>query len=539
MVRKTLYILCCFVGFCLNAQQEFHVFPINDTQSPGTSSGNGSLTLPWDLQTALSQKTNIVNSGDTIWIHEGVYKGKFVSTLQSLKPNQYITVTAFKNDKVILNGNVNSPKKAVLEVKSQQVIFKNFEVTFLGGYPRHVKEPNFIRADGINHISGHDSKFINLKIHNNPGSGFGSWKHTGGSLIYGCTIFNNGFFSEVRGRGAGIYVQNLSDKTRLIKNNIIFNNYYMGIEVWSASKKSSSSYVKNMLLQNNTIFNNGSSGGHFKNNIIVATDDNNGVNRATNIKLIDNVLYHNVDIAKSAKGDAGSLTLGINKKAPLLDVVVTGNIIIGGNNALRFDNAENTVFKNNTIYGGYVHFYEHGLTKHKTWDFDNNAYFSKNNRNFRVINKKDYTMEDWKSASSIDANSTWKNIKNFDMKSILDISKNEFNQSEYRVTLFHKEGQPVSVDFSKYNLKKGRSFKIYDVENLNTVLKSGTLSEDSNILFPMDNSTFEKPLHNTKAQKTVSNFGVFIIAFENDIPSEISTEKKDNAFKRLFKWLGF
>ncbi|WP_040278848.1 right-handed parallel beta-helix repeat-containing protein [Psychroserpens damuponensis] len=539
MLRKTLYVLCYFVGLLVNAQQEFHVFPKDDANSPGTSLGNGSLAQPWDLQTALSQTTDIVNSGDTIWIHEGVYTGKFATSLQSLEPNQYITVSGFNDDKVILNGNVKSPKKSVLEIKSQQVIFQNFEVTFLGEYARHVKDKGFIRADGINHMSGQDCKFINLIIHNNPGSGFGSWKHTGGTQIYGCKIYNNGFFSEVRGRGAGIYVQNLSDKTRVIKNNIIFNNYYMGIEVWSASTKATSSYVKNMLLENNTVFNNGSSGGYYKNNIIVATDDTNGINRATNIKLINNILFHNIDVAKSAKGDAGSLTLGINKKAPLLDVVVTDNIIIGGNNALRFDNAENTVFKHNTIYGGYVHFYEHGLSNVETLDFNNNAYFSKNNRNFRVINKRDYTMADWKSSLSIDANSTWQNIKSFEMKSILNISKNEFAQNEYRVSLFQKEGKPVIVDFSEYHLKTGTTFKIYDVENPKIVLKSGVLQNNGNIVFPMNNLNFEKPLHNTKAQKTVSNFGVFIVEFEHSIPSEISTDQKDNALKRFFKWLGF
>ncbi|MEH6538137.1 MAG: right-handed parallel beta-helix repeat-containing protein [Psychroserpens sp.] len=538
MKQRLLYIIFCLVGLCLNAQQEFHVFPKNHQDNPGTKDGIGSIDNPWDFQTALSQTSSTVNSGDTIWLHEGVYVGKFISTLQSLEPNKYITVSAFKNEKVVLNGNVNSTNKAVLEVKSQQVIFKNFEITFLGDYPRHVNDLNFIRTDGINHTSGHDCKFINLKIYNNPGSGFGSWKHTGGTLIDGCKIYNNGFFSEVRGRGAGIYVQNLSDKTRVIKNNIIFNNYYMGVEVWSASKKATSNYVKNMLLQNNVIFNNGSSGGHFKNNIIVATDDNNGINRATNIKLIDNILYHNVDIAKSAKGDAGSLTLGVNMKAPLLDVEVLDNIIIGGNNALRFDNAENTVFKNNTVYGGYVHFYEHGLTKFKTWDFDNNNYFSKNSRNFRVINKKDYTMADWKSILSIDANSNWKSIKSFEMEPILDVSKSEFTQHKYRVVLFDVKGDSVTIDFKEYGLRKDQKYSIYDVENLSSVLSSGMLAEDLKIKVPMQLTDFEKPLHNTKAQKTLSNFGVFIIEFEILKPED-SSPKKDNAIKRFFKWLGF
>ncbi|MFT4611516.1 MAG: hypothetical protein ACJA1H_002143 [Glaciecola sp.] len=86
MLRKTLCILCCFVGLYLNAQQEFHVFPMDYFQTPRTYLGNGSLTQPWDLQTALSQKTDVVDSGDTIWIHEGVYAVKFASTRQSLKP---------------------------------------------------------------------------------------------------------------------------------------------------------------------------------------------------------------------------------------------------------------------------------------------------------------------------------------------------------------------------------------------------------------------------------------------------------------------
>ena len=37
----------------------------------------------------------------------------------------------------------------------------------------------------------------------------------------------NGYIGKQRGHGVGIYVQNMSDKTRLIENNTIFNNYYI------------------------------------------------------------------------------------------------------------------------------------------------------------------------------------------------------------------------------------------------------------------------------------------------------------------------
>ena len=86
---------------------------------------------PWDLQTALLAK-DIIKPGDTLWLHDGFYPGRFVSTLESKIPNTFITVSGYKDDKVILNGNVDSNRLRELEVKGAQVIYKNFEVTWLG-----------------------------------------------------------------------------------------------------------------------------------------------------------------------------------------------------------------------------------------------------------------------------------------------------------------------------------------------------------------------------------------------------------------------
>ena len=142
MKKLFTFLFLMFLGNMLFAQQEFHVFPVNDKNSPGTSTGNGSLQLPWDLQTALSQNSEIVNGGDIIWLHEGVYNGRFISTLKSTKSNQFVTVSAYKEDKVVLNGNINSNKKYVLEVKGENVIYKNFEVTFLGDFSRNKNDEN-------------------------------------------------------------------------------------------------------------------------------------------------------------------------------------------------------------------------------------------------------------------------------------------------------------------------------------------------------------------------------------------------------------
>ena len=340
---KNIYfsILFIFTVVFSYAQQEFHVFPKNDSKTPGSETGNGSLQRPWDLQTALSQRSTVVNGKDTIWLHGGVYNGRFSSTLNSTVNNQYITVSAYKNDNVVLNGNVNSSQDETLKVRSTRVIFQNFEITWLGEFSRQLRKKEGLtrKVAGINHLSGKNCKFINLMIYNNPGLGFGTWKSTAGTLIANCYVFNNGVLTiEGRGSGEGFYVQNNSDtETRLLKDNIIFNNYYKGIEVWSASKHAKTDWIKNITLDNNVIFNSGlRSKYRTVDNIIVATDDRDGINIAKNISVKNNILYHNTNFkGNEVNGDAASLTLGFHKGAPIENVVVDNNIIIGRNNALR------------------------------------------------------------------------------------------------------------------------------------------------------------------------------------------------------------
>ena len=117
-----------------------------------------------------------------------------------------------------------------------------------------------------------------------------------------------------------------------------------------------------------------------------------------------------------------------------------------------------------------------------------------------------------------------KQVKDFNMKSVLDVTKIKDSEDNYRVTLFQKEGEDVSADISSLNIKKGSTYKIYDIENPDKIIKSGKMSSDGMIVFPMNVSVFELPLHNQIAKNTPSNFGVFMIKFE----------KKLSFFERLF-----
>ncbi|WP_298238927.1 right-handed parallel beta-helix repeat-containing protein [uncultured Algibacter sp.] len=537
---KHIYIFIVITFFQLNliAQKEFHVFPKNDKNNHGKSIGTGSFGNPWDLQTALNQKSQTVNGGAIIWLHEGVYNGRFISTLKSTIANKYITVSAFKKDKVILNGNVVSNKKAVLTIQGNNVIFKDFEITWLGEFSRIKGKGDFQKVNGITHTKGgSDCKLINLVIYNNPGGGIGSWRQTNGSLISHCIIYNNGFVDE-KGKafGAGMYVQNEGDKTRLIKNNIIFNNYYKGVEIWSANRKANKDYVKNITLDNNVIFNSGLPSGHRTvDNIILATDDRNGINIAKNIDIKNNILYHNTDYNRNqVNGDAASLTIGFHANAPVENISIHNNTILGRNNALRILQANSLSFKKNRVYSGYV-FLNSTLFKNydpSKWIFNDNMYYTKKNKSFRVDKKNSYNLEEWKSKFNFDTNSRWQHIKSFGLNNVLDITQNEYKPNLFRVTLFSKEGKDVKVDFSSFKLNEGLSYKIIDIENRKEVLKTGLLDKSIQINFPMNNLVFEKPLHNDRAQKTLSNFGVFIVEFD-----KVEEPKRKSFFGRLFKRL--
>ncbi len=523
-----LILLSTAISF---AQNEFHVYSVDSETNKGTSTGDGSINKPWDLQTALSQSSERVNGGDIIWLHEGIYNGRFKSVLKSSN-SKFITVTAYRNDKVILNGNIKSNAKQVLEIHGSHVIFKNFDITFLGNYSRVSTDKDFKVVAGIHHISG-VGKFQNLRIYNNPGLGFGSWKSTGGSVIEDCMIYYNGTLGKNRGQGEGMYVQNNSDDVRIIRNNIIFNNYYKGVEVWSASSGKKQSFIKNVKLKDNIIFNNGAPSGRYWGNLIIATNDKDGINIAKHIEVTHNVLYQNVDLIENkGHGNASSLALGFIEKAPVEDVVVSNNIIIGQNNGFSIAYAKSLVFKNNVVYAGYIHLgksIQPQLQSRKIV-MDYNTYYTKKQNAFRISKFKDYKLSDWQSAYGIDTNSSWNKLSEFSVNPILKVTQIYTKPTVFNVVLLDKDGNDVVVDFSQFNIEEGTVYKIYDVENRSVVAKSGKISKDKKVKFPMALKAFEKPLNNTVATKSVGNFGVYRIEFTKKA-------KRKTFFGRLFGWL--
>src|SRR5204862_6832065 len=64
--------------------------------------GDGSLSHPWDLKTALSSSGR-VKPGDTIWLRGGTYRGTFTSRLTGTSANP-ILVRQYPGERATIDG---------------------------------------------------------------------------------------------------------------------------------------------------------------------------------------------------------------------------------------------------------------------------------------------------------------------------------------------------------------------------------------------------------------------------------------------------
>lgn len=214
----------------------------------GTSSGNGSLTSPWDLQTALNQPSS-VHPGDTIWLRGGNYRFNGVSwkfnSVLSGTASAPITVRQYPGERATVDGNIQ-------QLSGGYTIYWGFEIMDSQTYGAGNTTPNRVTTqsgpwpttwwetfNGKTYdycVSGFDlrapnCKLINIILHDNIGGGLGADIPAGNAEIYGLLSYYNGWQSTVdRGHGHGIYGQNALPSVKYITDSIIFDNFALGMQ---------------------------------------------------------------------------------------------------------------------------------------------------------------------------------------------------------------------------------------------------------------------------------------------------------------------
>ena len=264
-VPVLIALLLAGVEFSVSAA-DFFASPSGTTS---TAPGTGTITNPWALQTALAQPA-AVHPGDTIWLRGGKYTGNFTSYLTgtALAP---IKVRQYPGERATLDGNVNP---AVLGTMAPALAVSNGGYVWFWGFEVMNSNPNrWNPTSGSNPPDGRNrgifmavpgTKIINCVIHD-TGQGIESWQGAVNAELYGNVIYYNGWNAPDRGHGHGIYVNNFTGSSKLIKHNILFDPAFPDGGLNMQAYGSSSSMFVNSNIEENvwsrgSVFFGGSSG---------------------------------------------------------------------------------------------------------------------------------------------------------------------------------------------------------------------------------------------------------------------------------------
>jgi hypothetical protein len=297
----------------------------------GTSNGDGSVSKPWDLATALGE-TGLIKAGDVLYLRGGVYRGSFDSYLKGATNNP-VTIRSYPGEMATIDGRGSS--NSTLKTYGAWSIFRDFEIT------NSDPDRSTVRPTGL-YTLGADQKYIDLIIHD-AGVGIASFGEALRAEIYGCIVYNNGYQAAApdRGHGHGLYLQNGSTGTKIISHNVFFDNFGWGIHAYSEGA-AGEGVLKDLYLESNISFNNGSltREKYAYPNILVG-----GLIAASGIALTDNFTYQR-PVANSLQSANVKLGYGSNS-----DVTFTVNHVTGGNPVLDLSNWTKIIAGGNTVSG--------------------------------------------------------------------------------------------------------------------------------------------------------------------------------------------
>jgi len=308
--------LAVLLGATLGGQASRAPIPASYHVSPtGTARGAGTAARPWDLATALAGAKGRVRPGDTIWLHGGQYRGAFRTALVG-EAERPIVFRQRAGERATIDG--------TLKADGAFLTFWGFEIM--------QSDPVRTNTYGLE-ARTNGGRFINLIIHDAGTMGISFWTPGEDAELYGCIVYNNGTHENL---DHGVYVHN-ERGTKLLADNVFFDNLGYGIHVYASPRNPPQ---RNVRLEGNVAFNNGTISNKYraKGNILVG-----GEVPMSGMQVVENLLYFS--------GQEGeNLRLGY---APLRndDVVVQGNLIWGGQTALRIGTWTSAIVEGNTLGG--------------------------------------------------------------------------------------------------------------------------------------------------------------------------------------------
>lgn len=446
----------------------------------GTSGGAGTVEDPLSLSKAIGQ-TSPAGPGDIIQLRGNSigYTGA-VSCYLTGAVAQPITITNYPSERALLVGtNISAHVFTVVE-GSSNVWIRGLHI--INANTNRVPE----RGHGI-YILGPGTKVLHCIIHD-TGNGIGAWSQAPDTELAGNIIYFNGYqdVSPDRGHGHGIYMQNLTG-AKLVRNNIIFNQFGKGIQAYAQDGD-----LRHMIVSNNICFNNGGASRDLEpdDNILVG-----GSQPAIDIKVINNIAFTSLSGGINIR--FGYNNMGSDR---INDALVFANNYVarGGANYFQWwTNAivTNNVFKNNQAS---LVFKDDGTAK-EVYDWNRNYYYSGGSWVVNVTNT--YSFSQWKLATGFDANSTQASEASAPA-TVVHVFADPYISGRAQISIINwASNDVVAVDFSSV-LSVGQSYTLKNAQYyFGSAVLTGTYAGGT-VNVPMTNLTATLPLGVTNIPPT-------------------------------------
>jgi len=452
----------------------------------GTSAGNGTDSAPWDLATALAGgHGKTIQAGDTVWLRVGTYTGTFQTSLIG-QPGTPIVFRGYPGERATINGS--------LAAQGSDLTFWGFEI--LQTNPLTIVD-RVLEANTVN------GRFVNLVLHDAGFSGVSMAAGSGSGVeLYGCIIYNNGFRNNI---DHGIYAHNSTAGTKYITDNVLFNNFARGIQIYEGGD----SVIRNFDVEGNISFNNGTIAGLQSSEInllISAPAVTSGMVAKGNLLYYspgtDGVQLRlgNYDTSDSAK---------YNESIDLED-----NYAAGGNIGLeiQYQWAQATILNNTFVGTSATEVVHTGGPTPNLYTWSGNVYYRDPAATAWQHDTTSYDFSGWQTATGLGAADNA--VAGTPGANWVFVRPNKYEAGRGFVVIYNFAAQnPVGVDISGI-VPTGHHYEVRNVQDAyGAAIASGTYNGGA-VAIPMNGVAPPKPIGRTAASSaphTGPNFDVFLV----------------------------
>jgi hypothetical protein len=493
-----LGLLCCQLGGLTACEVRSPMAPLPPgdrvgwyVRPSGTSGGDGSDSLAWDLQTALSGAGGSIEPGDTVWVRGGTYHGSFTTSLvgTALAP---IVVRAYPGERAIIDGNGSGNSTFVVD--GRWAVYWGLEI--MNSMTARYAEGLGLRPGGVYVRNGDDVKLVNLIIHD-TGHGVYTEYAAQNIEIYGWIVFNGGHQTSSRSDGHGIYIKHDGAGTKVVRDNIIFNQFAFGVHGYTESTGA----LRNMVFEGNVLFNNGE----------LSDDDNPNFQLGGNRIADNNVIADNLTYFSPGRG-WWNFRIGYSSQVNG-STVVRNNYVVGGGEVVEVGYWQNLDWIGNTFVGA-GNLVRPNDPSAAGQEWSGNVHYRDPSATAWRFNGTWRTFANWRSASGWGA--TDQAMAGTPTATRVFVRPNQYEAGRATVVIYNWSRQgSVGVDLSGV-IPIGHRYEVRNVQRIfDAPVASGTFGGGS-ILVPLIGVTAHAPIGGSPNPPLVTgpDLDVFVVTSE-------------------------